>query len=447
MNLINKLKEKNNLPCILLLIILVRYIPVIALNAFSKEPSTGDRFIPTIICCSLEIFLLLFFYFNNRKSIKLNLKNIIMLGVIMLIMGSVQLKNIIQKNFYFRDVYNIGCIFLDIILFYIVLYDFKIEQKSFIVFLKSIMCFAIIAIIWNLVLFSKEILAECGIIFENVDYTYLDNPKGFFGNRNILAFIIYLAIICDVIIINLDKEKKIYNILFFVFWFGIWCTHSKTAYIVTVFFIELYILLNKKYNLKNKIIVCSLIGILSILGFLNIMGRIPIGLSQKMDIVENALVINDARVKNLSGRKEIWKSGLEVLNSSPINYIFGVGRINSIQILKRFEDRNYTEFHNLYLEIILTGGLIELLYICFIYVSIIKKILKSDLKIIFKKIYMIMYMMYAMYIMFESLGKFSMGPNDTLCLIFLISIPLLHANSIKQIEEKQNSEIGKDDNE
>ena len=47
--------------------------------------------------------------------------------------------------------------------------------------------------------------------------------------------------------------------------------------------------------------------------------------------------------------------------------------------------------------------------------------------------------------MFESLGKFSMGPIDTLCLIFFIAIPLLHANSEKStklIENKKEDEKG-----
>lgn len=444
MKITNALKEKNNLPLIMFVIIVLRYVPIIIQNAFNKGEVNGDRAIATLILCSIEIILLAFIYITNRKDVKLNIKNIAILGVVMFILGSIQIKNLVQKNFYFSDLYNIGCIFLDIVLFYILLYDFKIEQKSLILFLKGFLIFALIAVIWNLVLFSREILAEAGIFIKDFNYSYLGNPKGFFGNRNILAFIIYLATICDAILINLDSRKKLYIILFFVFWFGIWATHSKTAYIVAVAFVEFYVLLDNKYKVKNKIIIGSIIGILGILGLLNIMGRIPAKVSNNKDMIAKSVVVSDTRIKNLSGRKDIWKSGFEVLNKSPLNYVFGVGRINSIQVLKKFEGKNYKEFHNLYLEIILTGGVIELFYLGFIYFTIIKKIIQSDLEVIYKKIYVLMYALYAVYIMFESLGKFSMGPNDTLCLIFFVAIPLLHANSQKNnISEEISEETNK----
>ena len=367
MKITKALKEKNNLSLIMFFIIILRYVPIIIQNAFNKGEVNGDRAISTLILCSIEIFLLSFIYITNRKDVKLNIKNIAILGVVMLILGCIQIKNFIQKDFYFSDLYNIGCIFLDIVLFYILLYDFKIDQKSLIMFLRGFLIFSSIAVIWNLVLFSREILAEAGIFIKDFDYLYLGNPKGFFGNRNILAFVLYLAIICDAILINLDSRKKVYIGLFFLFWFGIWATHSKTAYIVAVAFVEFYVLLDNKYKIKNKIVICSIIAVLGILGLLNIMGRIPLNISKNKIMIINSVVVSDDRIKNLSGRKDIWKSGFDVLNKSPFNYVFGVGRINSIQVLKKFEGKNYKEFHNLYLEIILTGGIVELLYLGYIY--------------------------------------------------------------------------------
>ena len=51
--------------------------------------------------------------------------------------------------------------------------------------------------------------------------------------------------------------------------------------------------------------------------------------------------------------------------------------------------------------------------------------------------------------MFESFGRFSIGSSDTICLIFFLTIPLLHANSIKIIEAKKqdNTEEIKGENE
>ena len=60
-----------------------------------------------------------------------------------------------------------------------------------------------------------------------------------------------------------------------------------------------------------------------------------------------------------------------------------------------------------------------------------------------------MYITYGIYIMFESFGRFSIGSSDTICLIFFLTIPLLHANSIKIIEAKNqdNTEEIKGENE
>ena len=433
MKSIRKILNKENLPIALCLIFIFRFLPSIIVNAFSKEPVELSSGIPGKTVLVAELFLLVVIYFYNFKSIKLNKKSIITLLIIVSIMCVSQIKNSMFHTFRIKDIVNIAILGINIVLFYIVLYDFKIEEKSLVKFLKGIMFFSIIAIIWNLILFNKEILAEFGIVIENYDYTYLDNPKGFLGNRNTLAFVIYLSIICDVILMNLDNPKNRYKILLCVFWFGIWCTHSKTGYIATVLFIGGYTFFNDSYNFKKKIIMCVCIGILSILGFSNIMGYLPIKHSPKVDKV---LVMSSERVKRVSGRTDIWKRGIDTLNVSPFNYFFGVGKDNALKQIEDVNGKKFEVFHNLYLELILIGGIVELIYIFFVFGTIIKKIIKSDLKVVYKKIYIIMYITYSFYIMFESMGKFLTSPTDAACLIMFIAIPLLHTNSIK-IEDKK----------
>ena len=437
MNFINRIKEKNSIATILYIILLINFIPIFATNAFFKEPMETSSILE-IICYLTGFILLVFFYFQNRKLINISKNKIIVLSIICFIKFLVQIKNFFQNDFYIKDILDIGCFFSDIALFFILFYDFKVDEKSIKLFFKGIIYFSIMAIIWNFCLFNKEILAQFGIINENMQYTYIDNPKGFFVNRNTLAFFIFLAIISDAILINLDGEKKVYKFVFFILWFGVWCTHSKTAYIITVLFTELYILLNDKYNFKKKIIICTCIGILSILGFLNIMGRIPYNLQNDIKVKE--LVVSDSRIKQLSGRKGLWICSINFLNKSPFNWIFGVGKFNSRKILM-LDGKQYLHCHNLYLEFLITGGIIELIYIFYAFMLIVKKILASDLKKIYKKIYSIMYILYSMYIILESFGKISIGFEDLLCLIFFISIPLLHANSIKKDDkEEENNE-------
>ena len=436
MKFINKLKDKNNLPVLLLLIIVLNFLPLFIGNAFTKDVNTVSAFVE-VICFFGEIILLANVFFYNKNDLKINKNKIIALVVITVIMFFTQVKNFIQSKFFFMDILNIGCIFVNIILFYIALYDFKIQEKNIAKFFKGICIIGILATIWNLVLYAKEIFAEIGIINIDWDYSHIDNIKSFFANRNVLAFFLYLAIISSAILMNLENKSKKYWIFISVFIFGIWCTHSKTGFIQSIVFLELFIFFNKKYDLKKRLLICFGIGVLSILLFLNILGRLPE--NPKWQQIEG-LVISDAQIKRLSGRKRIWQAGFNFLNQSPLNYIFGSGRFNSLEIIK-FEDKTYAHFHNLYLDITLTGGLILLGYIFYMIYSIIRKIIKSDLKSIFKKIYIFMYITYGLYVLLESLGRFSVGCEDALCMIFLIAIPLLHSNSVKQ----KNIDLPKDE--
>lgn len=149
----------------------------------------------------------------------------------------------------------------------------------------------------------------------------------------------------------------------------------------------------------------------------------------------NSMFFRIEYIKNLSGRTDIWSVGLNLLFENPINFIFGIGRFNSISLL-HFETKTFTQYHNIYLDILLMSGLIGLAYFSFIYYNVIRKIVKSDLDKDIKRTYLCMYITYGIYIMFESCGRFSLGSLDTLCLIFFITIPLLHSNSIKNMQKK-----------
>ena len=452
MDYINSIKKKNNLPLIFFGIIIIRFFVTIIFNSFTKEEfELQNAFIEKIFML-VQILLLVGLYAFNYKEIKINKRFIIMLLLTICSMTFIQIKNFILKDFYVSDLLNIGFFFCNVFLFYVVLYDFKIDEKCMAAFFKCFIGFAVLAIIWNLFLFNKEILAEFGIVFEKADYSYLNNPKGFFSNRNTLAFFIFLAIIANSILIKLEGDKKVYKILFFVLWFGVWCTHSKTAYLVTVIFLGGFVFFNDKLKIKQKIIMCTCIALLTILGGLNILGRIPINILlinkenhiewttlseiKNSDIfeVEKHLTISSNRVKKLSGRTAIWKAGIGILRESPLNIICGVGKVKAKQVLNDINGEKYMHFHSIYLEIMLNGGILELLLVVYIYYTIIKKIIKSDLKNSFKRLYIMSYITYFVYILFESFGRFSTSPIDVVCLIFFVSLPLLHANSTKNNE-------------
>lgn len=428
MSFVQKINKKDNLPIILFLLLVVNFVPSFIKNAFTKEPLIQDDSMFDIVCIMIEMIIIFVFYIVNFRELSINKKKTIALIITTIMLFAAQILNLYENKFYFKDILNIGVFFANVLVFYILVYDFKINEKSLIVFLKGIIIWGLISVLWNLVFFRKEILAQIGIIFENFDYSYLDNPKGFFGNRNVLAFFLYIVCIANAVLINLEGKSKKGILIFIVLWFGIWCAHSKTTYVLMLVFFETLVLLEDKFDIKKKIIIGSVIGIFGILGFLNIVGMIPAGLDLEK------LAVTKYNMQNFSGRKQVWMAGIDFLKDNPLRCVFGIGKFRSTEVLN-INNKIYSHFHNLYLELIMTGGIIELFYVGILFLSVIRKVIKSDLKNIYKKIYIIMYIGYALNICLESYGKFSIGFSDLLCLIFLVSMPLLHTNSIKNEED------------
>lgn len=427
MSWIQKMKNKNNLPLILFTIVLLNFIPLIIPNAISKE-SFGVGAFKMALCFGIEIIILLMFYFKNIEINEKVKKNTLILTGISIILFLVQIKNYVIGNFYIMDLFNIACTFINILLLYIAVYDFKIEEKYINNFFNGIIIFGIVSAVFTFVFYYKEILASFGI--GNVEVVgYIYKIKGFFSNRNGLAFFCYVAVIANTFMI-INNKSVIYKITLVTLLATLFVSYSRTGLALTLMFLILNLFLSDKIKTKNKIIIIVSMCILAIIGIIFINVYMPGFLLDK--------VLRIWEIKNLSGRTDIWQVGIELLTQNIGNIIFGLGRFNSIQSLLVFEEK-FTQFHNVYLDILLTGGILELAYIIFIFATVIRKILKSEIDKVYKTTYIAMYLTYALYIMMESDGRFSIGCVDTLCLIFFVTIPLLHANSYKE-ENNGNKE-------
>lgn len=439
MNKIMRMQDKENLPIILFIIILINFLPLFVLNAFTKKSiavPTSIMGIPFVLSVCLLILMLI-------KTIKFDKKqiiNVIILTSLIVIMYIVQIINYVKKEFFIMDLINIAAIFINIFLLFICLMNIEVEEKGIIKFFKAIVYLGLISIVWNIILYFFEILNETGIRFENFEYARY--VKSFFSNRNTYAFFLVVVLIANSFLINFEKNNKLYKISLLLIWFAIWSTYSKTGYILAVVFLELFFIFCTGYKIKKKIIICTIIAILTVFGGLNILNKLKVYNFFMVDGFSSTSSSSSSKqlesLKKVSGRTDIWKAGIKILNSEPTNYLFGVGRFNSTNNLK-FKDQTFTQFHNIYLDIMLTGGIIELIYVISIFILIIRQIIKSNLNRYVKKTYYIMYFIYSIYIMIESGGRLSIGGVDTLCMIFFISIPLLHANSIKNKGEKDDN--------
>lgn len=404
---------------VLFIIIFINYIPLAIPNMISKESNSVNK-LPMIICFIIEIFILVNIQYKKLELTKEIKKNFFILITITIILFIIQIKNFVIDNFYFFDIVNIGCVFVNIVLLYILMFNKKTKEEHINSFFKAIVYMGIFACFVNLCLYIKEILATIGII----NLKERINIKSFFANRNQFAFFLYISIISTFFVLQ-NLNKKIYKFILAIFFINLVLTMSRTGILVVLIFIFLMFLSSNKVSKKSKIFIMLNFVVILVVAFTIIIMFFP-EVWNKL----NSMFFRIEHVKNLSGRTDIWSVGINLLIQNPINFLFGVGRFNSTSLL-HFATKTFTQFHNIYLDILLTSGLIGLVYFSFIYYNVIRKIIKSNLSKNLKRTYICMYITYGIYILFESCGRFSLGSSDTLCLIFFITIPLLHSNSIK----------------
>ncbi len=186
-------------------------------------------------------------------------------------------------------------------------------------------------------------------------------------------------------------------------------------------------------KIRTKIII-SLIGILVLLvGAFVLFNNFP-DLGEKIKTSIQKVLIREQTIKTFTGRATFWDLAINLLMSSPISMLFGVGRFAGLELIEGYR---VTQFHNFYIEALVAGGIMELLYLLFIYFTVIKNVIKSNIDKKYKILYICLYISYAIYCNFESLGRFSIGCADTMCLVFLVTIPLLHSN-VKITQENKN---------
>lgn len=419
-----KIKEIFNLPIILFIIIIVNYIPLIFPNMMSKE-SIGVSTTSMMICFIIEIILLLIMLYKKVDITRESKGNLIAILLITIVLLVVQAKNFITDEFEFFDIINIDCILVNIVLLYICMINIKVQEKNIYNFFKAIILFGVISCIVNIILYWNEIGSTLGI------GAYIDHPdiKSFFANRNQFAFFLFVVMIANYFIV--ERENKIlYKISFVLFVLNLILTMSRTGILVIIIWFGLVFLITDKISIKKKMCIMLFAIILLIVALLIIANFFP-----NIWIIFNDKFFRLYDIKNLAGRTEIWKVGNNLLFSDIFIFLFGVGRFKSTSLL-HIGSKVFTQFHNIYLDILLTGGILLLGYILFIYGAVIRKILKSNLSKNVKKIYVISFIAYGIYMCFESCGRFSIGSSDTICLIFFITIPLLHANSIKEQDKK-----------
>lgn len=260
----------------------------------------------------------------------------------------------------------------------------------------------------------------------NVTEKY-SGSKSFFAHRNQFAIFLYISIISNIFLIMKYGQKR-YIIPLIIFGISLVLTISRTGMLCTAIFIFLFFVTTPKIKIRYKLLIFIICAILCGASVKTVYENHP-EIVQKIETV----FIRKKSIKNFTGRSDIWKIGIDLVNQNNKTMAFGVGRFVGTKALEAVKNYgNITQFHSFYVDMLVTGGIMEVVYLISIYMWVIVKVLRSNMENKFKTLYISTFISYGVYSAFESLGRFSIGCADTVCLIMFISIPLLHANSIQE---------------
>ena len=424
-----KITSKNLLPFLLFLIILINYIPLIQVNIETKK-SFAVEIKPMVIAMAIECVILVLYYIKKIKITKEVIINLILLLVVTIASTTIQVIAYQNNDYEILDFANIACKFVNVLLLFVLIFSLKIEEKYLNTFMNCIVLMGIAACIQNMILYWNDILIHLKLV-ESEAKGYA--VKSFFAHKNQFALYLFSAIVA--IVFLFQKKSKVWykiflSLAFVLFWYNLVLTFSRTGTAVALIFLALWFLFTNKIKFRYKIII-GILGVVCLYFGVNKLNE------YNPELLNRILRLNT--VKTFTGRTKFWDLAEEELLLNTTNSVFGIGRFKAERLIEKY---NVTQFHNTYVEFLVSGGIIELAYFAILYLIIIIKLLRSKIGWKYKSIYLSMFLSYAIYMYFESLGRFSIGCSDTLCLIFFVTIPLLHANCIP--EENEDSKKDKE---
>lgn len=268
---------------------------------------------------------------------------------------------------------------LAVLFSYLYLFRQKINKQKLIPFLRFVVIFAILEIGYS-------------FIFQYNEYLYLigrgsvknPNLSSTFISKNGFGFLLFQSVIACFYLIKYDpKIKRYISIPIFAFLNIInLCTLCKSS-IYTIFIFDLIIFIILLINLKkNKKIYLfyGLIGLafILILGF-SLMFTPAFRTVPVFDKIASKIInIFNFGSKTFQSRINIWLNASKLFIAPYI--IFGYGKTIATYFLSACANLNTVTFHNGFLSMLCSYGIIGLALYCFVIYYIIKVTLKTNNK-------------------------------------------------------------------
>lgn len=311
------------------------------------------------------------------------------------------------------DIISVFAKTISIFMFFSLTKRLIINSEAISKFHEYFLWFGLIACVYNLYINRSDLLN-----FFFISSSYELTFKSFFSNRNQFGSFLFICFTILELYKKKFSNKLLYPILLILFSSNIILTMSRGAFLaVFVFYFYIYILKGNNFFLKMIIILVSVYSI-----FMIFISNSPVFL-----FIRNIILRPES---GTTGRSDIWKIGIDVLKDN--NFVNGLGLNTGIEFGKS-RGLVLEQFHSFYIEVLLSGGFVELIFIAIIITSVFvncKKLNKKTRYIVQGRILGFLSLGF-----FESVSLFSIGYVDILFSIMIIALPLLMVNSQKNFEE------------
>lgn len=235
----------------------------------------------------------------------------------------------------------VGSIGILFILLFIMFYRDVVTKRLF-TFIVDTCCIAsILCFIWGLLEYN-HIVYRLGYPF--MDLIVEDAPKNrinsTFFNANFYAMMIqFMVLMCTYKILYATTPRRIifYSVTIFCNLFALYLTGCRSGWLSFAFTLPLMFLINKRY--KVFFMIC---------GF---------GISLGVFLIFNPTIIPrfDNIVKYFFGRTDIWSTAIQGIKDKPF---FGMGPGTYLLIFEKFAGKKAAHAHSIYLDPILSFGLV-----------------------------------------------------------------------------------------
>lgn len=366
------------------------------------------------------LLVLCLFIFYKHDKFKIQKKDVILIAILTVaqVVAFLYSKTLGMNNKY---IYRYFELILGYLVMYICISRVTIARKDVNKIYELLLNVAIVTCAYAMIFqLSGDVIA-----FRDANkFTMTNVYSSFWGHRNHLGIVMVAGIISCTYFYAQNISKTKMKILFVVFLANLILTFSRTCYLTAAVFIIIYLLINRKQYKK-----LILLGAIVAIGLVGIYFSVePVN-----EFVDTYII---RQKSGLTGRDTLWKEAFELLNVPTAI----VGRGTGIDKILLAEDTvgHGVGFHNMYLNYLITGGVIILGFMLNIILDVVRKLyryLKQDTKIMGCMIGGLI--AFLVYPIFEVSSFFTLNLQSTIQTFFCIVLPLLYIQTYKEENEEK----------